>query len=111
MAMLIQSTAIEEVRPTVTKVMPDVLVCDSVLRSPHNEQDLRVCSALNPVLTRLQFSASMWTDEQAREIHSIAREIKPDIKTHALPPGLQVERGPDAVVEYLCEKVPGLLDS
>ncbi|GAB1211566.1 hypothetical protein ATERTT37_000689 [Aspergillus terreus] len=73
---------IEEVRPTVTKVMPDVL-----------------------------FSASMWTDEQAREIHSIAREIKPDIKTHALPPGLQVERGPDAVVEYLCEKVPGLLDS
>lgn len=52
----------------------------------------------------------MWTDEQARQIHSIAREINPNIKTHALPPGLQVERGPDAVVEYLCEKVPGLLD-
>ncbi|KAF9886613.1 hypothetical protein FE257_011253 [Aspergillus nanangensis] len=66
---------IEEVRPKVTEHMPEVL-----------------------------FSASMWTDEQAHEIHSIAREVKPDIKLHALPPGLQVERGPDAVVEYLCEK-------
>jgi hypothetical protein len=53
----------------------------------------------------------MWSDGQARQIHSIAREIRPDIKTHAIPEGLQVERGPDAIVEYLCEKVPGLLDS
>lgn len=51
----------------------------------------------------------MWSDEQAREIHSIARGIRPDIKLHAIPEGLQVERGPDAVVEYLCEKVPILL--
>ncbi|PLB45236.1 hypothetical protein P170DRAFT_513269 [Aspergillus steynii IBT 23096] len=71
---------IEEVAPKVKEHMPDVL-----------------------------FSASMWSDEQAREIHSIAREIRPDIKLHAIPEGLQVERGPDAVVEYLCEKVPILL--
>ncbi|KAB8067710.1 hypothetical protein BDV29DRAFT_84127 [Aspergillus leporis] len=73
---------IEEVGPKVKELMPDVL-----------------------------FSASMWSDGQARQIHSIAREIRPDIKTHAIPEGLQVERGPDAIVEYLCEKVPGLLDS
>lgn len=59
----------------------------------------------------VQFSASMWTDEQAQQIHATAREINPDIKLHAIPTGLQVERGPDAIVEYLCEKVPPLLDS
>ncbi|PKY05886.1 hypothetical protein P168DRAFT_303588 [Aspergillus campestris IBT 28561] len=73
---------IEEVRPKVTQHMPEVL-----------------------------FSASMWSDEQAQEIHQIAREVNPNIKLHALPPGLQVERGPDAVVEYLCEKVPVLLEN
>ncbi|KAJ5892212.1 uncharacterized protein N7473_008440 [Penicillium subrubescens] len=57
------------------------------------------------------FSASMWTDEEAKQIHDIARSIVPNIKLHAIPTGLQVERGPDAIVEYLCEKVPPLLDS
>ncbi|KAJ5865053.1 uncharacterized protein N7529_006969 [Penicillium soppii] len=57
------------------------------------------------------FSASMWSAEEAKQIHDIARSVRPDIKLHAIPEGLQVERGPDAIVEYLCEKVPGLLDS
>jgi hypothetical protein len=37
--------------------------------------------------------------------------VRPDIKLHAIPQGLQVERGPDAIVEHLLEKVPVLLDS
>jgi hypothetical protein len=53
----------------------------------------------------------MWTDEEAKQIHGIARSIVPNIKLHAIPTGLQVERGPDAIVEYLVEKVPALLDS
>lgn len=53
----------------------------------------------------------MWTKEQAEEIQAIAREEQPNIKTHAIPTGLQVERGPDAIVEYLVEKVPPLLES
>ncbi|CAG8081535.1 unnamed protein product [Penicillium salamii] len=57
------------------------------------------------------FSASMWSAEEAQQIHAIARSVRPDIKLHAIPEGLQVERGPDAIVEYLCEKVPVLLDS
>ncbi|KAJ5651028.1 uncharacterized protein N7484_004751 [Penicillium longicatenatum] len=56
-------------------------------------------------------SASMWTDEEAKQIYAIARSINPTIKLHAIPNGLQVERGPDAIVEHLCEKVPPLLDS
>ncbi|KAH7226034.1 hypothetical protein FSOLCH5_014472 [Fusarium solani] len=57
------------------------------------------------------FSASMWTEEEARKIHSLAKSIVPHIKLHAIPTGLQVEKGPDAIVEYLVEKVPMLLDS
>lgn len=53
----------------------------------------------------------MWSDDEAHQIQSTARSIKPDIKLHAIPTGLQVERGPEAIVEYLCEKVPLLLDS
>lgn len=53
----------------------------------------------------------MWSAEEAKEIHELARSIVPDIKTHAIPTGLQAERGPDAIVEYLVENVPKLLDS
>lgn len=53
----------------------------------------------------------MWTDEQAKQIHEIAKSIVPDIKLHAIPEGLQVKYGPDAIVDYLVEKVPVLLDS
>lgn len=53
----------------------------------------------------------MWTDQEAAKIRHIAERERPGIKTHALPQGLQVQRGPDAVVEYLLEVVPGLLDS
>jgi hypothetical protein len=53
----------------------------------------------------------MWSDDEAKMIHALARSVVPDIKLHAIPTGLQVERGPDAIVEYLIEKVPPLLDS
>ena len=52
----------------------------------------------------------MWTEDEARQIHDAARAVKPDIKLHVIPTGLQVERGPEGVVEYLIEKVPGVLD-
>ena len=52
----------------------------------------------------------MWSAEEAQQIHQIARSVRPDIKLHAIPQGLQVERGPDAIVEHLLEKVPGALE-
>lgn len=55
------------------------------------------------------FCASMWTPEEAQQIQATARSIVPDIKTHAIPQGLQVEKGPDAIVEYLKEQIPKLL--
>lgn len=53
----------------------------------------------------------MWTPAEAEKIQQIARSIVPHIKTYAIPQGLQVEKGPDAVVEHLVEKVPQVLSS
>lgn len=58
-----------------------------------------------------QFTASMWTPEQAKSIHEEAKSIMgPQLKTFALPQGLQVERGPDAVVDFIKENLPALLE-
>ncbi|KAI5209562.1 hypothetical protein E4T39_00914 [Aureobasidium subglaciale] len=72
----------EQVREVVTREQPDVL-----------------------------FTASMWTAEQAKSIHAEAKEIMgPQLKTFALPQGLQVSGGPDAVVEFIEENLPALLE-
>lgn len=57
-----------------------------------------------------QFCASMWTQEEVKKIRSIAEATRPGIAVYALPRGLQVEKGPDAVVEHLVQNVPALLD-
>jgi hypothetical protein len=51
----------------------------------------------------------MWTPEQSKIALDAAREVNPKVKTLALPPGLQVNRGPDAVVDYIKEKLPELV--
>ena len=51
----------------------------------------------------------MWTKEESDEIQAIAREKVPGIKTHAIPRGLQAEKGPDGVVDYLKENLPSIL--
>ncbi|KAK5657691.1 hypothetical protein OQA88_2763 [Cercophora sp. LCS_1] len=56
------------------------------------------------------FTASMWTPVEAKWIISIAQTVAPDLKTFSLPQGLQVEKGPDAVVEYIKEHLPTLLE-
>ncbi|KAL3421727.1 hypothetical protein PVAG01_05883 [Phlyctema vagabunda] len=57
------------------------------------------------------FCASMWTKDESDEIQRIAKATVPGVKTMAIPEGLQVEKGPDAVVEFLKEKWPGLVDN
>jgi hypothetical protein len=51
----------------------------------------------------------MWTKEESDEIQRIAREIVPGIRTMAIPQGLQVEKGPDAVVDFVKGKWPSLV--
>ncbi|KAJ9104360.1 hypothetical protein QFC19_004002 [Naganishia cerealis] len=70
---------------------------------------------VKPLLESIQpppgilFCASMWTPEQQQQIQQIARETVPGIRTAAIPTGLQVERGPDAVVEFLKEKIDDVM--
>jgi hypothetical protein len=52
----------------------------------------------------------MWSKEESDEIQRIAKSVVPGIKTMAIPQGLQVERGPDAVVEFLKERWGGLVE-
>lgn len=52
----------------------------------------------------------MWTPEQSDFVLSQAREINHSVKALALPQGLQVERGPDAVVEFIVGKLEGLIE-
>lgn len=42
---------------------------------------------------------------------AIAKETIPGIKVFNIPFGLQVEKGPDAVVEYIEEHLPSVLDA
>lgn len=60
-------------------------------------------------LTPTKFTASMWTPDETQEIIAIAKEIVPYLKTFSLPQGLQVQKGPDAVVEYIKEHLSELL--
>lgn len=52
----------------------------------------------------------MWSPEEPSKIFAMTKTVVPDIKTHAIPTMLQVQRGPNAVVEYLLKEVPKLLD-
>lgn len=53
----------------------------------------------------------MWTPEEAQQIIAIAKAVVgEDLKTFSLPQGLQVNKGPDAVVDYIKENLPSLLD-
>lgn len=51
----------------------------------------------------------MWTLEESARIQAIAKVTVPGITTMALPQGLQVEKGPDGVFDYIIEKLPNLL--
>lgn len=53
----------------------------------------------------------MWTKAESDNAFRIAREIVPHVKTLAIPEGLQVEKGPDAVVDFVKENWPKLVES
>ncbi|KIW23664.1 uncharacterized protein PV07_11845 [Cladophialophora immunda] len=86
------------------------------LKDQYTIQHLANCESIDEVEGKVKeiqpdllFCASMWTPEESTRIQQIARSIVPDIKTHAIPEGLQVQKGPDAVVEYLKEQIPNIL--
>ncbi|WWC61518.1 uncharacterized protein I303_104102 [Kwoniella dejecticola CBS 10117] len=71
---------------------------------------------VKPLLKSIQpapgilFCASMWTPEQQQEIQKIARDTIPGIKTHGIPTGLQVQVGPEGIVQYLMERIDEIME-
>ncbi|OCT46988.1 hypothetical protein CLCR_02655 [Cladophialophora carrionii] len=80
------------------------------LKDQYTIQHLANCEISADDPDSKQFCASMWTPQESARIQQIARSVVPDIKTHAIPEGLQVQKGPDGVVEYLRENLPAVLD-
>ena len=52
----------------------------------------------------------MWTPEESDRIQRIAREIVPEIRTFALPYGMQIEKGPSAVVEHVKQNLDDIIN-
>ncbi|RPD59087.1 hypothetical protein L226DRAFT_536350 [Lentinus tigrinus ALCF2SS1-7] len=104
------NTAPERAKRLIGRVVEDVKDKYTIVHAANAKS----IEEVRPILEREQpnvlFTASMWTPEQAQEIVGIARETIPGIKTFSLPQGLQVEKGPDAVVDYIKENLPTLLD-
>ncbi|KAL5390048.1 hypothetical protein DPSP01_002105 [Paraphaeosphaeria sporulosa] len=90
----------------VAEALKDEYTIDYVANCSSKEE---VESKVREYQPDMLFSASMWTAQDVVEIQQTARSVKSDVKLHAIPFGLQVERGPDAIVEHLLEQIPLLL--
>ncbi|KAK3488181.1 uncharacterized protein B0T23DRAFT_224065 [Neurospora hispaniola] len=99
------AASIEEVKSVVEEHRPNILVWRPLVRILKQRREYTKIAN-----TKLQFTASMWTPEEAHQIITIAKEVVgEDLKTFSLPQGLQVNKGPDTVVEYIKENLPSLL--
>ncbi|OJT09781.1 hypothetical protein TRAPUB_13740 [Trametes pubescens] len=105
------NTAPERAKRLVGRVVEDLKDRFTIVHVANVERIEDVRATVAREQPNLLFTASMWTAEQAQEIVAIARDVIPDIKTFNIPFGLQVEKGPDAVVQYIKEHLPGILDA
>jgi hypothetical protein len=90
-------------------LMSDVIPCTTLRHRP-SPRSSKLPRMNRPQLIHIQFTASMWTPEQSKTVHDTARSIIPDILTFSIPQGLQVNKGPDAVVDFIKENLPSLLE-
>lgn len=86
----------KDVKKVVEETKPDVLVGSG--------------DTLIFLVLMIKFVASMWTDEQGQQAIADAKSVYPNIKHLALPHGLQAEKGPEAVIAYINEHLPKVLD-
>ncbi|EXJ75435.1 uncharacterized protein A1O5_02131 [Cladophialophora psammophila CBS 110553] len=103
------NTAPERAKRLIGRVTEDIKEQYTIQHVANCESIEEVEGKVKEIQPDLLFCASMWTPEESARIQQIARSIVPDIKTHAIPEGLQAQKGPDAVVEYLKEHIPSIL--
>ncbi|KAB2574265.1 hypothetical protein DIS24_g10523 [Lasiodiplodia hormozganensis] len=104
------NNAPERAKRLIGRVVEDVKDRYTIIHAGNADDLSKVEEVVTDVKPDLLFTASMWTPEQSQTAQETARKIVPNVKTFALPQGLQVERGPDAVVEYIKENLPALLE-
>ncbi|KAL2172038.1 hypothetical protein VTG60DRAFT_775 [Thermothelomyces hinnuleus] len=103
------NTAPDRAKRLIGRVVEDVKDRYAITHVANAASIDQVRKAVQEAQPNVLFTASMWTPEEVQQIIAIAKEIVPDLKTFSLPQGLQVEKGPDAVVEYIKEHLPALL--
>ncbi|KAK3318611.1 hypothetical protein B0H66DRAFT_244984 [Apodospora peruviana] len=103
------NTAPDRAKRLIGRVVEDLKDKYTIIHAANVTAIEEVQKAVEDNKPDLLFTASMWTPVESQRAIAIAKGVNPDIKTFSLPQGLQVERGPDAVVEYIKENLPALL--
>ncbi|KAK5703203.1 hypothetical protein LTR97_004152 [Elasticomyces elasticus] len=103
------NNAPERAKRLVGRVIEDLKDQYSIVHAGNAESPEAAKSVLEDIVPDVVFTASMWSPEQSSEVFEAARKVNPNVKTLAIPQGLQVEKGPDAVVEFIKEQLPVLL--
>ncbi|KAF7357104.1 hypothetical protein MSAN_01304500 [Mycena sanguinolenta] len=109
--LLTVNTVPERAKRLIGRVIADVQDRYAIVHVGNVERIEDVKDAVERERPDVLFTASMWTPEQAKEIVNIAQGVLPNLKTFSVPQGLQANEGPDAVVAYIKENLPHLLDS
>ncbi|KAK4580187.1 hypothetical protein LTR86_000390 [Recurvomyces mirabilis] len=104
------NNAPDRARKIVGRVIEDVKGTYNIVHAANAESPEAAKAVFEDVMPDVVFTASMWSPEQSSKVLAQAKEVNPECKTLALPQGLQVQSGPDAVVEYIKEQLPRLLD-
>ncbi|KAF2425323.1 hypothetical protein EJ08DRAFT_594515 [Tothia fuscella] len=104
------NTAPERAKLLIGRMAEQVKDKYTIIHAVNVEKIEDVAAAVREHQPDMLFTASMWTPEESLKARSTAKEIIPTIKTFAIPQGLQVNKGPDAVVEFVVENLPGLIE-
>ncbi|KAK1780123.1 hypothetical protein QBC45DRAFT_409765 [Copromyces sp. CBS 386.78] len=105
------NTAPDRAKRLIGRVVEDVKEKYTIIHAGNAASIEEVKAVVEEHQPNVLFTASMWTPEEAQQIIAIAKGVVgEDLKTFSLPQGLQVNKGPDAVVEYIKENLPSLLD-
>ncbi|KAK9382806.1 uncharacterized protein V2V93DRAFT_366022 [Kockiozyma suomiensis] len=105
------NNAPERARRLIPRVLANISGRYSIVHAANIATLSDVRAVVEAVQPDLLCCASMWTEEESAEVRRLTKELVPKAKTAAIPHGLQIERGPDAVVEFLTEELPRVIES
>ncbi|KAK7202443.1 hypothetical protein BZA70DRAFT_285792 [Myxozyma melibiosi] len=107
--LLTVNTAPERARRLIPRVLENLKDRYNIVHAANVARISDVKAVVEAVQPDVVCCASMWTPEEVAQIHAMSRELVPNVKATFIPHGLQVEKGPDAVVEFLTAEFPKLL--